>query len=218
MARIIRQVEQISLDPWATQKNFRPWGEFFFFTSHLLDNRKVAQARSTSAVTAYTGTFRSYTDLVPKATIENKRGIIQTNIDMFLFYLLVAYIVLLIVMRCFENRMIFFPNYPSRLEGDWHPRTLAPEDVWLITSDGTKLHAWWIFNPDAKFTFLAFHGNASNIANREATYEFLRDVPGNVLALEYRGYGHSEGKPSEAGLYLDAAWLVSKRSPDPRYR
>ena len=140
---------------------------------------------------------------------------------MFLFYLLAAYTVLLIVMRFFENRMIFFPNYPSRLEGDWHPRALAPEDVWLTASDGTKLHAWWIFNPDAKFTFLAFHGNASNIANREETYEFLRDTPGNVLALEYRGYGHSKGKPSEAGLYLDAdaayQFLINTKRVDPKF-
>ena len=124
--------------------------------------------------------------------------------SMFLVYLFLAYVLLLVVMRLFESRMIFFPNYPSRLEGDWHPRALSPEDVWLTASDGTKLHAWWISNRAAKFTFLAFHGNASNIANRETTYEFLRDTPANVLALEYRGYGHSEGKPSEAGLYLDA--------------
>jgi len=139
---------------------------------------------------------------------------------MFLLYLFVAYIVLLIVVRLVENRMIFFPNYPNRLEGDWHPRALAPEDVWLTSSDGTKLHAWWISNPAAKFTFLAFHGNASNIANRDATYEFLRDVPGNVLALEYRGYGHSEGKPSELGFYLDAdaayQFLIDTKRLDPK--
>jgi fermentation-respiration switch protein FrsA (DUF1100 family) len=126
------------------------------------------------------------------------------RLSMFLCYLFLAYLVLLVVLRLFENRMIFFPNYPSRLEGNWQPRGLAPEEVWLAASDGTKLHAWWIPNPAAQYTFLAFHGNASNIANREATYEFLRDTPGNVLALEYRGYGHSEGKPSEAGLYRDA--------------
>jgi len=142
------------------------------------------------------------------------------RLSMFLLYLFVAYIVLLIVVRLVENRMIFFPNYPNRLEGDWHPRALAPEDVWLTSSDGTKLHAWWISNPAAKFTFLAFHGNASNIANRDATYEFLRDVPGNVLALEYRGYGHSEGKPSELGLYLDAdaayQFLIDTKRLDPK--
>jgi len=139
---------------------------------------------------------------------------------MFLFYLFVAYVLLLLVVRLFERRMIFFPDYPSRLEGEWHPRALAPEDVWLTASDGTKLHAWWISHPAAKFTFLAFHGNASNIANREPTYEFLRDTPANVLALEYRGYGHSEGKPSEAGLYLDAEaayqFLINTKRLDPK--
>jgi uncharacterized protein len=123
---------------------------------------------------------------------------------MFLLYFFVAYSALLIAMRLFEHRMVFFPDYPSRLDGDWHPRILSPEDVWLTDSDGTKLHAWWITAPAAKFTFLAFHGNASNIANRAPTYEFLRDTPANILAVEYRGYGHSEGKPSEAGLYIDA--------------
>lgn len=139
---------------------------------------------------------------------------------MFLVYLFGAYVLLLIAMRLFENRMIFLPNYPNRLEGDWHPRTLSPEDVWLIASDGTRLHAWWIFNPEAKFTLLAFHGNASNIANRAETYEFLRGLPGNVLALEYRGYGHSEGKPSEAGIYLDAEtayeFLIKTKRLDPK--
>lgn len=139
---------------------------------------------------------------------------------MFLFYLFAAYVLLLIVMRILEHRMIFFPNYPSRLDGDWHPRKLDPEEVWLTASDGTKLHAWWISSPAARFTFLAFHGNASNIANRSPTYEFLHDTPGNILALEYRGYGHSEGKPSEAGLYIDAdaayQYLVSTKRLDPK--
>jgi uncharacterized protein len=123
---------------------------------------------------------------------------------MFLLYLAIAYALLLIVVRLFEHRMIFFPDYPGRLEGDWHPPSLNPEDAWLTASDGTRLHAWWISAPGARFTFLTFHGNASNIANRAPTYEFLRNTPANILAVEYRGYGHSEGKPSESGLYLDA--------------
>jgi uncharacterized protein len=139
---------------------------------------------------------------------------------MFLLYILVAYVLVLTLVRMFERRMIFFPDYPGRLEGDWHPRTLPLEDVWLTTSDGIRLHGWWIPSANAKFTFLTFHGNASNIANRAPTYEFLCDIPANVLALEYRGYGHSEGQPSEAGLYLDAEaayqYLVGTRRLDPR--
>jgi uncharacterized protein len=138
---------------------------------------------------------------------------------MFFLYLFLAYLILLVFMRLYEPKMVFFPDYPSRLEGDWHPLSLDPEDISLTTSDGTKLHAWWISAPNAKFTFLAFHGNASNIANRTPTYEFLRGTPANVLAVEYRGYGHSEGKPSERGLCSDAntayEYLVSTKRLNP---
>ncbi len=134
--------------------------------------------------------------------------------------LVIAYLLALVAIRLFESHLIFFPNYPGRLEGDWHPRNLPVQDVWLNSSDGTRLHAWWIPNDHAKFTFLAFHGNASNIANRAEVYEFLRDTPANVFALEYRGYGHSEGKPSEAGIYRDAdaayQYLVNTKAIAPK--
>ena len=134
--------------------------------------------------------------------------------------ILVAYLLVLLLVRMFESRLIFFPNYPDRLEGDWHPRDLNIEDVWLTTSDGVRLHAWWLHDEKSRFTFLAFHGNASNIANRAPVYGFLRSTHANVLALEYRGYGHSEGKPSEVGLYRDAdaayEYLVNTIRIDPK--
>jgi fermentation-respiration switch protein FrsA (DUF1100 family) len=137
-----------------------------------------------------------------------------------LIYALIGYILVLVLVRIFEARFVFFPDYPGRLAGDWHPRNLAVQDTWLTSSDGTKLHAWWIPNEKAKFTFLAFHGNAGNLTDRTAVYEFLRDAPGNVLALEYRGYGHSEGKPSERGLYRDASsaydYLINEKHIDPK--
>jgi uncharacterized protein len=115
-----------------------------------------------------------------------------------------AYLVVLILIRVFESHFVFFPNYPGRLDGDWHPAALPIQDVSITTSDGVSLHAWWIPCEAAKFTFLAFHGNASNIANRATVYSFLHSMPANVLAVEYRGYGKSTGTPSEAGIYRDA--------------
>lgn len=119
--------------------------------------------------------------------------------------ILIAYVLVLLIVRIFESHFVFFPSYPGRLSGDWHPRGLPVEDVWFTSSDGTRLNAWWIPNERARFTFVAFHGNAANIANRADIYRFLANIPVNVLALEYRGYGRSEGKPSEAGIYNDAA-------------
>jgi fermentation-respiration switch protein FrsA (DUF1100 family) len=133
---------------------------------------------------------------------------------------LLLYLGLLVILRVFESRLIFFPEIPGRLSGDWHPHGLPMEDVWLRASDGVKLHAWWIPAPGAEFTFVAFHGNAANIANRADIYDFLWRLPANVLAVEYRGYGKSDGKPDEAGLYLDAQaayeFLTKDRGIPPR--
>lgn len=136
----------------------------------------------------------------------------------YLLAIFACYFLVLLLVRAFESRMVFLPNYPDRLGGDWHPRDLNVEDVWLTASDGVRLHAWWIPDDKSKFTFLAFHGNTSNIANRAPIYEFLRSTPANVFAVEYRGYGHSEGKPSEAGLNRDAdaayEYLVNTKGID----
>lgn len=122
----------------------------------------------------------------------------------FFIAIVVAYLLILLLVRIFESKLIFFPDYPGRLEGDWHPTGLPIEDVSIETADSVKLHSWWIPSAGAKFTFLAFHGNASNIANRGEVYRFLWKLPVNVLAVEYRGYGRSGGVPSEQGLYRDA--------------
>ncbi len=139
--------------------------------------------------------------------------------------LLSAYVVLLLLLVVFENRLIFFPQIPGRLSGDWSPPGLGKEDVWLTAADGVRLHAWWIPARDEGAadlpTFLCFHGNAANMAWRASVYRFLRDLPANVFAVEYRGYGRSEGRPSEPGIYRDAdaayGYLVRERSVAPRH-
>jgi fermentation-respiration switch protein FrsA (DUF1100 family) len=132
----------------------------------------------------------------------------------------VTYLSILLLLRIFESHLIFFPDFPSRLAGDWHPSGLPVEDVWISADDGTKLHAWWIPAERAKLTFLAFHGNAGNISDRVYVDRFLHELPVNVLAVEYRGYGKSEGKPGEKDFYRDAQsalrYLAEKRGIAPQ--
>lgn len=135
---------------------------------------------------------------------------------------LLAYAVVLVLLLLFEKRLVFFPQIPGRLTGDWSPPDLAYEEVWLTAEDGVRLHTWWISSAAADDvpTILCFHGNAANIAWRADVYRFLRDLPANVFALEYRGYGRSEGSPTEPGIYRDAeaayTYLIHERRIPPR--
>jgi len=109
--------------------------------------------------------------------------------------------------------------YPMRFpEGQWGVQAeLDAEDVWLSAGDGTKLHAWWIARPGTKWATLHLHGNAGNISHRDLSAETITRAGSSVLLLDYRGYGKSEGRPSEAGLHRDAEaaydWLRAKGYP-----
>lgn len=104
-----------------------------------------------------------------------------------------------------EESFIFFPTrYPT---GDWgapERGPCQPEDVYLRAADGTELHGWYFSGPVDAPTILFFHGNAGNLSDRYPWSCSLSGLPANVLSVDYRGYGRSEGKPSEAGIYLDA--------------
>jgi uncharacterized protein len=141
--------------------------------------------------------------LFGQARASGDRRIVQPLLHLLLVAAVIyAALVLLVVL--FEKKLVYFPNHPGRLTGDWQPAGLPLEEVWLTAEDGVRLHAWWIPAPEAEFTFLAFHGNAGNITHRAPVYRFLHGLPANVLAVEYRGYGRSEGAPDEPGIYRDA--------------
>jgi len=90
--------------------------------------------------------------------------------------------------------------------------------------DGTPLNAWFLPAQDknggkAKATVLFLHGNAENISTHFRNVAWLPAEGFNVLALDYRGYGASEGTPSLAGIQLDidAAMrsLLAHKNVDP---
>lgn len=82
------------------------------------------------------------------------------------------------------------------------------EDVYLTTADGIELHGWFI--PGESEVVLAwFHGNAGNIGDRLDYINLMHTYVGaSIFIFDYRGYGLSQGSPSESGLYLDAEAAV----------
>ena len=120
-----------------------------------------------------------------------------------------------------QSRMLYYPDMPSRvLQGSPADIGLAYDTVWLMAGDGTRLHAWFVPATTARGTLLFNHGNAGNIGDRLDSISLFHSLGLNVLIFDYRGFGESEGKPSEQGTYLDAkaAWdyLLEERMISPQ--
>ena len=105
-------------------------------------------------------------------------------------------------MSFLDQMMVYFPE--RELIAKPSDVGLAYEDVSLTAADGTKLHGWHVPG-ESRTTLLWLHGNAGNISHRVDNIAMLRRNTGlGVFIIDYRGYGRSEGKPSEKGLYMDA--------------
>mmetsp|Transcript_27108 Transcript_27108/g.64006 ORF Transcript_27108/g.64006 Transcript_27108/m.64006 type:complete len:333 (-) Transcript_27108:349-1347(-) len=81
------------------------------------------------------------------------------------------------------------------------------EDLEIITKDKKVVHGWLIKRKDSRNvpTIIHFHGNACNVSHM--LYDALgmfQKVKTNIMLVDYRGYGLSEGSPTQAGLIMDA--------------
>jgi hypothetical protein len=125
---------------------------------------------------------------------------------------LVVYLLIVLLMMFMEESLLFFPSkYP---DGIWQPPGLAFEDAWFTAADGVKLHGWFVPCENPRAVALFSHGNGGNLSHREDYYRALHRLGVAVLAFDYRGYGRSEGSPSEAGIMADAraarTWLAKR--------
>jgi len=123
--------------------------------------------------------------------------------------LLVGYLILVLLVRAMEPRLVYAPGPARRLTAPPPGLGLKPELVRFNAEDGVALSGWVIRPPpDAAdpFWILICHGNAGNLSEggRAEHYTGLRDLGVGILAFDYRGYGESAGAPSERGVYLDA--------------
>jgi fermentation-respiration switch protein FrsA (DUF1100 family) len=132
-------------------------------------------------------------------------------------YIIVAMLLFVGYVKYLESRSIFFPS--KNLEHFPDLINLNFEEISLPTLDNLQINGWFIPNKNAKYTLLFFHGNAGNIGHRLDKIKLLYDIGLNIFIIDYRGYGKSQGRPSEKGLYLDAKaacdYLVDKRHIQP---
>ncbi|MFT4571067.1 MAG: fermentation-respiration switch protein FrsA (DUF1100 family) [Hyphomicrobiaceae bacterium] len=105
-----------------------------------------------------------------------------------------------------QAKFLYFPT--RELIASPADAGLEFENLTIKTGDGVALHGWWIPAGSERGAVIFLHGNAGNISHRIESYSILRDLGLSVLAIDYRGYGRSEGRPSENGTYEDAraAW------------
>jgi len=119
-----------------------------------------------------------------------------------IFYLIVIVVLFIVLVRYIESTSIF---YPARLLAATPQNIGLPfEDIFFQTDDDVKVHGWLIKAPSAKTTLIFFHGNAGNIGDRLGKIDLFHRMGLNIFIIDYRGYGKSEGHPSEKGLYSDA--------------
>ena len=116
-----------------------------------------------------------------------------------------------------ERNFVFFPVKPLAFS----PRGwgMEFEDVFFRTHDGVELNAWLIEASQDSPVVIWFHGNAGNIADRVENARLLFDRGLTLFMVDYRGYGKSEGEPSEEGIYIDGQaaydYLISERDTAP---
>ncbi len=128
----------------------------------------------------------------------------------------VGLLVIAFMLYRFEHSQVYHPTRDAESTPDDVGR--PAEEIWLNTSDGLRLHAWFFAaekaSPRARFVMLFCHGNGGNLTSRPGYYRAILETGVSLLTFDYRGYGRSGGQPSEAGTYTDAAtayqWLRTR--------
>lgn len=142
----------------------------------------------------------------------------------WLFYgtgtLVAAYAGVAASLYLLQSRIAHHPNTRGRaLTATPASLGLRYEVVFLRAADGVKLHGWYIPAVQPRGFLLFCHGNAGNISHRLYSLRLFHRLGLSTFIFDYRGYGLSEGSPSDAGLHRDARaalrYLLEERQVPP---
>jgi len=117
-----------------------------------------------------------------------------------------VWVLLSLLLYINQSKYVYFPF--KDLVATPRDAGLAYEEVHLTTADNIRLHGWYVPHDHPRATLLFLHGNGGNISHRLEKLVMYHQLGLAVLIIDYRGYGQSEGSPTEQGTYRDAeaAW------------
>lgn len=121
--------------------------------------------------------------------------------------LALSLVVLAGLVRWAEPHLAFFPFAGEDITPQHHGIAFTP--LTITTADGERLRAWHLPRADARAQVVYFHGNGGNLSVWSDVLVGLWRERFDVVAVDYRGYGLSTGRPSEQGLYRDAEATVT---------
>jgi len=128
-----------------------------------------------------------------------------------------TYLCVCLLAFAFQRHLVFYPD--RRITMTPSNAGMTYRDVFFKASDGVLLHGWFVPASGTPWILLFCHGNAGNISNRIESIRVFHDLGTSVFIFDYRGYGRSSGRPSEAGTYTDARaayrYLVEKEGATP---
>lgn len=120
-----------------------------------------------------------------------------------------AYVVVAGALWLGQSQLLYQPSLDRAAAPTPADIGLTYDDLRIETADGVRITGWSIPAPAADApVVLFFHGNAGHIGDRLETLAMLHEAGAGVVIIDYRGYGASEGEPTESGTYADAraAW------------
>lgn len=136
-------------------------------------------------------------------TIAPRSAVILDRVKRFLF----AYALVCACMWGIQRQLLYLPQTDIRPPSQYGLNGFT--DVRFDSSDGMTLQAWHHKARDGYPTLIYFHGNGGNLGSRVHYFHFLKEAGFGLLALSYRGYGESQGSPSEQGFYKDARAAIA---------
>lgn len=156
-----------------------------------------------------------HTQLLPQVSMPWWRPIWRLLQKIVTLYLLVV-----VLLAALQRKLLYFPTVEEslpvtnfRIVTDMFP---AAEDVEITCNDKVRIRGWLLrkqagdsgLPPTGRQLVLYFHGNGGNRSGRTGWYELLAKLDVDILAIDYHGYGDSEGSMSEEALELDcdATW------------